>query len=120
MINKIRGEVELELDGKKYRLVPSMKNILALEEQAGSLVGMFNRLVMSDFRFSDLLTVVDVFLMGEDKPTRAQLEDIVFEDGLTRFVEPVTRLVGNCLGGAKNIEKGNDDEGKPEAPISTS
>ena len=101
------GEVEIELDGKKYTLRPSLgaaKRINAM----GDFQSVINKILSYDLSY-----YINVVAAGLDKRPQTlmevggvSMEEAVYKTGMHALVTPLSLYVGYLANGGKPVDNG--------------
>ncbi|MFD2206638.1 gene transfer agent family protein [Kiloniella antarctica] len=69
MVNKIRGEVPITLDGNKYKLVPSFECLCEIEADTGKgIVALARKVFANDFTLSEITAIITRGLNAAGEP----------------------------------------------------
>lgn len=112
MPNKLRGEVQVTLDGKQFTMVPSIEALIDIEERTGKTIGAIMATIMPKTDAPTLAEVTSMisarivvacvycgirasFKDSRDAPSVENVGRMVQAEGLANMLAPVTRfLVG--------------------------
>jgi hypothetical protein len=101
MANRLRGETDISLNGKSYRLRPTFAAIMEIEDRLGGVVPLAARAAKGDFGLRDLAVVIWATLNAvEDQ--RMSLEEVgaaVLGRGLAAVTPAVRDVLMQILGG---------------------
>lgn len=121
MANRHRGEIEAELDGKRYRLCLTLGALAELEDAFGEddMLGVAERFEAGRITARDTIRILGAGLRGagyelDDHAVAAMRSP----DGATGYVETVARLLAATFGTGGENDAGGEGafpEGKPEA-----
>lgn len=94
----VREQVELELDGNLYRVVPTFET-LDMMEQRLSCTMFFQRLERQDVRVSELAWAEYSALVcqGISALEYGDIGEIIIAEGLPKHIEQVTALISSLL-----------------------
>lgn len=120
--NPHRGEVEIELDGKRFVMRPTFQAIAEIEQQTGTgLIALLHRMTDGSLRVSDLAVIVAAGLRAAGEPaSRDKVGSLLLQDGLEKTLAPASQFLMNAVTGgkaeatAKNAG-GNDAGGDAES-----
>lgn len=120
--NPHRGEVEIELDGKRFVMRPTFQAIAEIEQQTGTgLIALLHRMTDGGLRVSDLAVIVAAGLRAAGEPaSRDKVGSLLLQDGLEKTLAPASQFLMNAVTGgkaeatAKNAG-GNDAGGDAES-----
>ena len=120
--NPHRGEVEIELDGKRFVMRPTFQAIAEIEQQTGTgLIALLHRMTDGGLRVSDLAIIVAAGLRAAGEPaSREKVGSLLLQDGLEKTLEPASFFLMNAVTGGKaqataENAGGNDAGGDAES-----
>lgn len=99
------GDVEIELDGEKVTLRPTLKAAQIISRQAGGIIGAIQAL-----RSLDIDALTGIVAAGLGKSVK-DVEDAVWRRGVADLTPMATRYVTNLANGGRPA----DDSGGEEA-----
>lgn len=95
-INPLRGEMDVELSGRRYRLVLTLGALAQLEQgsRLGSLSQLLQRMEQGDLRASDLIALLQAALAGggQNLP-RDEVANLQHADGLSGLFRTLVALM---------------------------
>lgn len=103
--NKERGEVLITLDGVEYKLCPYWEIVYEIDESLpdGLYSMMYDMTMKNKMKLHDVATVIYICLKGEEKaPKLREICEIILDEGVTKFMNPMTTFMQNALGGSEN------------------
>jgi len=106
MVNKVRGEVEVILDGKTYTMVPSFQAMCEIEAVTGlGIVALARRYQSLNFGISDAAAIVTAAIKagGEDAEVQ-KVGAMIAKSGLENFATPIAEFLQMALGGPSKGE----------------
>lgn len=106
MVNRLRGEVALELGGEALALRPTFAAIMEIEDRLGGIVPLASRAAAGDFGLREVTVIVWACLNGADDRKRSL--DEVGERIMAAGLASVTPAVSALLTG---ILRGHDGDG---------
>ena len=113
MPNPHRGEVTFTVNGEDYTVRPTFQVIAEIENQFGGIMPLAKRMAAGDFTITEIVGVMLIALRGvKDAPKSALLQEKIFEEGVTNFLNPVASFLANALtsggqGGGSRGREGN-------------
>ncbi|KKJ75447.1 hypothetical protein WH95_18575 [Kiloniella litopenaei] len=112
MVNKIRGEVPITLDGNKYKLVPSFECLCKIEAETGmGIVALARKVYASDFTLTEITSIITHGLNAAGEPaTFGAVGPMVVASGvLSEGVQTPVRLFFDyaITGGQAKSAEGN-------------
>lgn len=120
--NPHRGEVEIELDGKRFVMRPTFQAIAEIEQQTGTgLIALLHRMTDGGLRVSDLAVIVAAGLRAAGEPaSRDKVGSLLLQDGLEKTLAPASQFLMNAVTGGKaeataKSAGGNDAGGDAES-----
>lgn len=122
MANPYRGEIEAELDGKRYRLCLTLGALAELEAAFGEddMLGVVERFEKGRITARDAMRIIGAGLRGagyeiSDEDVSAMRTD----GGATGYVEIVASLLTATFGtaGPQEEREENSAPGKPHVPL---
>lgn len=123
MPNAVRGEVEIELNGKKYILRPDFEAIAEIEDRLGiGIHGLMFKFAEKKSGIKDVAGLIYGGLIGAGCHdfTFTQVGNMIRKAGFNKFVSPAVTLLANALRGDEDEETapGNEKplEVMPETP----
>ena len=109
--NPQRGEVEIELGGRRFVMRPSFQAIAEMEKQTGrGLIELLQSLSDGGLKVSELAAIITAGLKAAGEPARYdKVGALLLEGGLEGIVPPVGEfLVGALTGGRQPSGNGAD------------
>lgn len=116
MANKVRGEVDVELDGNTYTLRPSWQVVEKIERELGGVLGIMNRVKEGNVRIDEIAFIIYAGLEGnktQKTPSFKDVHQIVFDTGFVNYISVVSSFLVGAVGGSKNIGEAEEKGGKP-------
>lgn len=125
-MNRLLGEIEIEILGEKHVLKPTFEGILEMERLAGSTVAtLVNRFIYGGAGMKDVVAVIYGGIVGSsgNKPpfTFSALGEKVMQHGMNKFIVACATFVGAAYSGKPIHEidagrsKASDEKKKDEA-----
>lgn len=97
--NALRGEASLEVGGRVLILRPSFENLVAAEEELGSLFALVERASDGALTLKEISALLWHCLDGESRPERASVGSAVMVMGLVQAIAPVRAILAQALQG---------------------
>lgn len=97
--NNLRGEAELRIEGKTVLLRPSFANLVAAEEELGSLFSLVERASDGKITLSEIAALLWHCLDAEPRPARDTVGETVLALGLVAATKPVRVLLAQVVQG---------------------
>ena len=97
--NTLRGEAEFICAGETLRLRPSFENLVAAEEEIGSLFALVERASQGGMTVSEITALLWYCTDKDPRPPRAELGKAVLEMGLVKATKPVRAILAQVLQG---------------------
>lgn len=117
--NRHRGEVEIELLGRKYLMRPTWQALAEIERETGKeLFTLARQFLENEFGFRDVTAVITAGLKAVGEPaTFEKVADLVFRTGFQNCCGPAASLLIGALRGDEEDEPGEAPaaEGKKTA-----
>ena len=113
MANGVRGEIEAELDGRRWTLCLTLGALAELETafQADDLAGLAERLAAGRLSARDAIAMIGAGLRGGGADVSdAEVADMASSGGVPAYAGIVARLIGAAFGA------GGDGEGGTNPP----
>lgn len=120
MANRVRGEVEITLDGKRYTMRPEFDAIASIESETGMGVLKLARLIASGdgISLNTFTTIiyhgVRVAVRGTRPPTREMIGEALLRAGLSAYTAAVSDFLLSVIAGTEG--KGEGEETPPPPP----
>jgi len=99
LANGFRGETDFLLAGKSIRLRPSFENLVAAEEEIGSLFALVERASQSGMMVSEIAALLWHCCEKDPRPPREAFGEAVLEIGLVEATKPVRVILTQVLQG---------------------
>lgn len=118
MAKAIRKQVEIEIDGAKYRVVPTFSTLEMIEQKL-SPTGFFRRLSEQDIRVHELAWVLysSLVVQGVTALEYDEIGEIIIAEGLPKHIEQVTTIIAAILDpGPEEPVKPASNGGKKKGP----
>jgi len=119
MANKLKGEIDITLGGKKYVLRPTFEGLVELEEKAGAgLSQILYRFSNKDWSMKHVAAAIygGLFHYGEKAPSFEEVGKAIVADGVTSFLAPSVRLLSKSISPDKDEEEVASEK-KEEAEV---
>lgn len=97
--NALRGEANFTIAGKAYVLRPSFENLIAAEEELGSLFALVERASSGALALAEMAALIWHCLPGEERPDRESVGRAVLASGLVKATVPVRAILAQVLQG---------------------
>lgn len=97
--NPIRGEAQLTIAGRTLIVRPSFENLVAAEEELGSLFALVERASEGELTLSEITALLWHCLPGEMRPSREAIGNSVLEIGMIEALKPVRSILAQVLQG---------------------
>ncbi|MEM1051853.1 MAG: gene transfer agent family protein [Pseudomonadota bacterium] len=97
--NALRGEVHLGLGSQQVLLRPSFENLVAAEEEIGSLFALVERASEGSVTLSEMSTLLWHCIDADPRPSREQVGKAVLKLGLIETTKPVRTILAQVLQG---------------------
>lgn len=97
--NPLRGEASIEIAGQEFVLRPSFENLVAAEEELGSLFALVERASDGAMTLKEITALLWHCLSADEKPERPIVGEAVMSMGLVKAIEPVRTILAQALQG---------------------
>lgn len=97
--NALRGETRFRLDGQDLLLRPSFENLVAAEDEIGSLFALVERASQGRITLAEITALLWHCVDSDPRPPREQLGKAVIERGLVSSTKPVRAILAQVLQG---------------------
>lgn len=97
--NSLRGETQLLVAGEPVLLRPSFENLVAAEEELGSLFALVERASEGAITLSEVTGLLWHCSAVQPRPSRDEVGKAVLEMGLVEATKPVRALLAQVLQG---------------------
>lgn len=97
--NPLRGEAALSVEGRDYLLRPSFQNLVAAEEELGSLFALVERASDGGITLAEITGLLWNCIDGDPRPDRETVGKAVLELGLVGATKPVRAILAQVLQG---------------------
>lgn len=97
--NALRGEAQFELGERQFLLRPSFENLVAAEEEIGSLFALVERASDGALTLSEVTALVWHCMEAEPRPSREEVGKAVLKHGLIETTKPVRIILSQVLQG---------------------
>ncbi|MEE4201058.1 gene transfer agent family protein [Erythrobacter sp.] len=97
--NPLRGECAFAIAGQHYTLRPSFENLVAIEEEIGSLFALVERASDGSLALREVTALVWHCLEADPRPAREAVGEAILEAGLVAALGPVRTILGQVLQG---------------------
>ena len=100
--NRHRGDVEIELAGRRFLLRPTFAAIAEIEERSGQgLIALARRLAAGDIRITDVATIVTAGLRAAGEPAKREtVGEMVLDSGLGALAPAVGAFLRVAISGS--------------------
>jgi hypothetical protein len=98
--NPLRGEASIVIAGQTHVLRPSFENLVAAEEELGSLFALVERAANGALTLTEIAALLWHCLPAEARPERAAVGAAVLAIGLVQATQPVRTILAQILEGA--------------------
>lgn len=101
MVNRLRGEVALELGGEALTLRPTFAAIMEIEDRLGGVVPLASRAAAGDFGLREVAVIVWACLNAADGGSRSldEVGERIMGQGLASVTPAVSALLTGILRG---------------------
>lgn len=113
MANRLKGDIDIELGGKKYLLRPTFEGLLEIEDKAGvGLSQILHRFINKDWSMKHVAAVIYGGLLhyGEKAPSFEEVGKKIVADGVKSFLTPSVILLSKSI----SPDKEEEDEPSPK------
>ena len=112
MVNKVVGEIKIQLGEAEHVLRPTYAALAEVEGELGGIVMLAQKFETGDLSLRDFTVIIMACLKanspnGAEGISEDEIGDAVIKEGMMNFVGPLSRLLGSALAGAA----GEDDKG---------
>jgi hypothetical protein len=97
--NTLRGEASLRIGDRDWLLRPSFENLVAAEEELGSLFALVERASSGSLSLSEITALLWHCLPADDRPAREQVGATIMAMGLVQATAPVRAILAQVLQG---------------------
>ena len=97
--NPMRGEAEFGIAGKTVLLRPSFENLVAAEEEIGSLFALVERASEGAITVAEITAILWHCIEPQPRPPREDVGRAVLESGLVEAIKPVRAILAQVLQG---------------------
>ncbi len=97
--NPHRGEASLQVGGADLRLRPSFENLVAAEEELGSLFALVERASDGALTLSEIAALLHHCIDSDERPSRRAIGEAVMAMGLVAATGPVRAILAQVLQG---------------------
>ena len=99
--NPLRGEASFQIYGQDLLLRPSFENLVAAEEELGSLFALVERASSGSLTLNEITALVWHCLATDTRPDRAAVGAAVMAMGLVQATIPVRAILTQALQGER-------------------
>ncbi|MFN2099120.1 gene transfer agent family protein [Altererythrobacter sp. MF3-039] len=99
MVNKLRGEATLEINGTSYLLRPTFEALVLAEEELGPLFALVERAGEGRLKLSEMASLFWFCLAERESVSREAVGQAVAAQGLAQCAKPLRTLLGQILQG---------------------
>lgn len=96
MANKLRGEIEIEIEGKTYQLAPSFEGICEVEEKAGiGVPAIYLKVIRGQAGIRETAAIIYGGLIGAEcfEFSFKQIGNLVMKHGIGRYGISAGKLI---------------------------
>lgn len=97
--NSLRGESKFEINGTAHLLRPSFENLVAAEEEVGSLFALVDRAAEGGLTLSEMCALIWHCIEAEQKPKREAVGEAIIEAGMVESTIPIRVVLSQVLKG---------------------
>lgn len=97
--NPMRGEAEFQVGGQTMLLRPSFENLVAAEEEIGSLFALVERASEGSITVAEITALLWHCIEPQPRPLREEVGKAVLERGLVESTRPVRAILAQVLQG---------------------
>ena len=97
--NSLRGETQILVEGKAILLRPSFENLVAAEEELGSLFALVERASQGGITLSEVTGLLWHCSEAQSRPSRDEVGKAVLEMGLVEATKPIRAILAQVLQG---------------------
>lgn len=97
--NALRGETSITVEGRELILRPSFENLVAAEEELGSLFALVERASGGELTLKEIAALLWHCLPVDQRPDRSALGSAVLAMGLVQATAPVRAILAEVLKG---------------------
>lgn len=97
--NALRGEAQFQLGERQFLLRPSFENLVAAEEEIGSLFALVERASEGALTLSEVSALLWHCMEAQPKPSREEVGHAVLKQGLINTTKPVRAILSQVLQG---------------------
>lgn len=97
--NPLRGEASLRVGGQDLILRPSFENLVAAEEELGSLFALVERASGGELTLNEIAALLWHCLAIDQRPGRSAIGAAVLAMGLVQATTPVRAILSEVLQG---------------------
>lgn len=97
--NSLRGESELQLGGHTVLLRPSFENLVAAEQEIGSLFALVERASEGALTITEISALLWHCIADNPRPSREEVGQAVISNGLIATTKPVRAILAQVLQG---------------------
>ncbi len=97
--NPFRGEASITIGNVQYILRPSFENLVAAEEELGSLFALVERASNGSLTIVEIVSLFWNCLPHQDRPSREELGEAILSIGLIDATKPVRTVLSQVLQG---------------------
>ncbi|MEM1194800.1 MAG: gene transfer agent family protein [Pseudomonadota bacterium] len=97
--NPLRGEASFTIGGQDFVLRPSFENLVAAEEELGSLFALVERASTGAITLAEITALVWHCLPTHERPARETVGAAVLSTGLVQSTVPIRAILAQVLQG---------------------
>ena len=97
--NAQRGEATFDLGERTFVLRPSFENLVAAEEEIGSLFALVERASAGELTLSQVTALIWHCIEADPRPSQKEVGEAVLKRGLITTTKPVRAILSQVLQG---------------------
>jgi len=97
--NPLRGEAAFHMAGREHLLRPSFENLVAAEEELGSLFALVERASNGSLTLAEMAALIWHCLPNDTRPERNAIGAAVVDMGMIKATQPVRAVLAQVLQG---------------------
>lgn len=108
MANRLKGDIDIELGGKKLLLRPTFEGLIEIEDKAGTgLSQILHRFVNKEWSMKHVAAVIygGLFHYGEKAPSFEQVGKQIVAQGVSKFLAPSVMLISKSIAPDKDEQE---------------
>ncbi len=118
MANKVRGEIEVRVDGKTWAMRPAFQALAEIEGVTGlGIAAVVKRFTDGQFGIDDVAAVIRAGIRAahDDAPDFESVKRAIVEEGFNEFAVVAAEFLAGALAGAATVRIGGQAK-KAKAP----